>query len=486
MSKIQWKRSASLALMVIAGTQSWAMGQQRGTGVRQPSAAPTQAGGGSNPAMANAASALANNGKSKGQGSVAIGNIPNVVATVNGQPISKADLGKECVLRYGDQVLENMLNKSLIMQACQAQQITISEKEVDDEIGRIATKFNLNTAMYLKLIEDERGIDPAQYKSDIIWPMLALRMLARDKIQITRQDIDQAMENEFGPTVKVRMIAVKDLAKAQQLHQQAMADPASFKQLAKMHSEDAMSASVEGLLQPIRRFSGDEKFEKLAFGLQPDQISQIVNIADLHIFLQCVRHEPATPPNRDQIPIIEERIRQALMDEKLHGMAEQIFTTLRSQSNVAKVFGDPAQQQQNPGVAAFINRQQIPMSMLEEECVRRHGAKVLEGEINRKLLEQALAAERKQVTQQDIDLEIARAADFYGYIKPDKTPNVEAWLKVVLEEDGATLDLYVRDAVWPTVALKKLVEGKIQLTQEDLQRGFEASYGPEPKYWQSY
>ncbi len=110
--------------------------------------------------------------------------------------------------------------------------------------------------MYLKLIEDERGIDPAQYKSDIIWPMLALRMLARDKIQITRQDIDQAMENEFGPTVKVRMIAVKDLAKAQQLHQQAMADPASFKQLAKMHSEDAMSASVEGLLQPIRRFSG--------------------------------------------------------------------------------------------------------------------------------------------------------------------------------------------------------------------------------------
>ncbi len=78
------------------------------------------------------------------------------------------------------------------------------------------------------------------------------------------------------------------------------------------------------------------------------------------------------------------------------------------------------------------------MSMLEEECVRRHGAKVLEGEINRKLLEQALAAERKQVTQQDIDLEIARAADFYGYIKPDKTPNVEAWLKVVLEEDGAT------------------------------------------------
>ncbi len=76
MSKIQWKRSASLALMVIAGTQTWAMGQQRGTGARQPSAAPTQAGGGSNPAVANAASALANNGKSKGQDRLPSGTFP--------------------------------------------------------------------------------------------------------------------------------------------------------------------------------------------------------------------------------------------------------------------------------------------------------------------------------------------------------------------------------------------------------------------------
>lgn len=406
------------------------------------------------------------------------GEIPEVVATVNGEKIQRNELGRECVIRYGEQVLENMLNKTLIMQACQAQQVVISEKEVDNEIARIATKFSLNPQMYLQLIEDERGIQAHQYKSDIVWPMLALRALARDKIQIDPQEVNQRIENEFGPTVKVRMIAVRDPQKAQQLHQAVTKDPSSFKKMAKEHSEDPTSASVEGLLPPIRRYSGDDEIEKIAFALQPEQISQVINVEGMHLILQCVRHEPATPPSREQLPAIEERIRVGLSDQKLQTMAETMFTTLHSQSNVIKVLGDAAKQQQHPGVAAFINRQQVPMSMLEDECVRRFGAKVLEGEINRKLLEQALASQKKQVTQQDIDNEIARAADYYGFIKADKTPDVEKWLKSVLEEDGATLELYVRDAVWPTVALKKLVEGSIQISDEDLKRGFESSYGP--------
>ena len=47
----------------------------------------------------------------------------------------------------------------------------------------------------------------------------------------------------------------------------------------------------------------------------------------------------------------------------------------------------------------------------------------------------------------------------------------------MLSEEGKTVDLYVRDAVWPTVALKKLVADKLQVTEEDLQKGFEANFG---------
>ncbi len=403
--------------------------------------------------------------------------IPDIVATVNGESIDKVRLGQECVARYGNQVLENMLNKYLILQACQAQSITISQSDVDAEIARLATKFNLNTQMYLELIEDQRDISPEQYASDIVWPMLALRALSRGMIQVDPQEVNKAFENEFGPAVKVRMIAVQDPKKAAEIHAKVLADPSSFKQMAKQFSEDAPSASVEGLLPPIRRFSGDDMIEKEAFALQPDQVSKVFEVGGMHVMLQCVRHEPATPPNPDQVAAVQLRIRQTLEDEKLQEMAEKMFATLREKSNVVKVFGDPNATAQNPGVAAYINQQPVAMNLLEEECMKRFGVSVLEGEINRKLLEMSLTAAQKTITQADIDQEIARAADYYGFVNQDGTPNVAEWIKNVLNEDGATLELYVRDAVWPTVALKKLVDGTVQVTDEDLKKGFEANYG---------
>ena len=59
----------------------------------------------------------------------------------------------------------------------------------------------------------------------------------------------------------------------------------------------------------------------------------------------------------------------------------------------------------------------------------------------------------------------------------DGTPDINRWIGDVLSEEGKTVDLYVRDAVWPTVALKKLVADKLQVTEEDLQKGFEANFG---------
>jgi len=108
---------------------------------------------------------------------------------------------------------------------------------------------------------------------------------------------------------------------------------------------------------------------------------------------------------------------------------------------------------------------------------------VLEGEINRRLLQQELRRRNKQVEEQDIDREIARAADAYNFLSADGSPDINAWLKYVTKNDAAKMDdvkkieLYVRDAVWPSVALKKLVDNKVQVTEEDMQRGFKSNFG---------
>ncbi len=44
------------------------------------------------------------------------------------------------------------------------------------------------------------------------------------------------------------------------------------------------------------------------------------------------------------------------------------------------------------------------------------------------------------------------------------------------QEQGVTKEQYIRDSVWPSAALKKLTGSTIQVTKDDIQKGFEANY----------
>ncbi len=403
---------------------------------------------------------------------------PNIVAVVNGLTITKAQLGQDCLKRYGSVVLDNLLNKELILQACRAKNIQITQADVNNEIERVANKVGLTTKLFLEALEEERDIKPEQYAAEIVWPMLALRALAADQIQVSPAEVDQVLQSEYGPKVQVRMIAVTQSEKAQEMHQLATAAPETFRRLAKEHSEDAASAAVEGLLPPIRRHSGDDQLERIAFQLQPNEVSPIFQIGEMHIILQCVRHLDASFPSAQLLPMIQGRIEEQLRDQRLGEAADGIFSTLQASSNVVPVIGNPELEAKYPGVAGYINGRAIPMEHLAAACISRHGREILRGEISRLLLTEELKKAGKTIVQNDIDVEVARAADMAGYIKRDGSPDVEGWYKSIIEEDKATIELYISDAVWPSVALKKLVEDRVEVTQEDLQKGYESNFGP--------
>jgi parvulin-like peptidyl-prolyl isomerase len=404
--------------------------------------------------------------------------IPKVVAVVNGQTIARDRIADSCVERFGEVVLDNLLNKHLIIQACEARGIKITQADVNQEIDRVAAKFGLTTKLFLKTIEEERDVSPTQYASEIVWPMLALRALAADKISVSQHEVDQIIQSEYGPKVSVRMIAVSQHEKAIELHRQVMEKPELFRRLAKEHSEDGPSASVEGLLPPIRRYSGDDLLERTAFQMKENEISPIFQIGEMHLILQCVRHLPATPPDPQLLPAIQERIIDHLRDQRLAKAADDLFASLQQNSKVVAVIGNPELQKQYPGVAGFINNQPVSLEHLSLECISRHGRQVLRGEINRLLLQQALKSTGLSVDQSDIQSELASAAEAMGYFNSDGTANVQAWLNTVLEEENVSYELYVSDAVWPNAALKKLTEKEVQLTDDDLRKGYEANFGP--------
>ena len=54
---------------------------------------------------------------------------------------------------------------------------------------------------------------------------------------------------------------------------------------------------------------------------------------------------------------------------------------------------------------------------------------------------------------------------------------MSGWLEHITDESGADVDVYIRDSVWPSIALKKLVNSQVKVTDEDLRKAFIANYG---------
>jgi parvulin-like peptidyl-prolyl isomerase len=405
-----------------------------------------------------------------------------VVAVVNGESISREQLAQEAVRRYGKEVVENLVNKHLILQACQQQKIQITAQEVELEIDHMASKFGLSKDRWLEMLQGERNINPQQYRNDIIWPTIALRKLAHGNLQITRAELDKAIETQHGEKRQVRMIQIKDKARCQQVRKYLASKPketlsTEFGKVAKDYSEDKPSAAARGLIPPVRKHVGVPAIEQAVYALGEGELSGVVSAADLHFIFLCEKIIPADQISPQQQKLVEAQIAESLKEQKLRESAGGIFKQLQDKAQIVNVFNTPELKEQMPGVAATINGQKLTIRQLSDECVARHGVEVLDGEIHRTLLEQQLKAAKLKVEQADINAEVARAAEMYGFVKDDGTADVEAWLAKVIEEDNATVELYVRDAVWPTVALKKLVGEQVKIEADDLQKAYEANYG---------
>jgi parvulin-like peptidyl-prolyl isomerase len=398
-----------------------------------------------------------------------------VVAEVNGDPISREDLARDCLQHFGKDVLERLVNKYLVMQECQRRGLKVTADEVNAEVERMASKFKLPVHEWLNLLKKERGVTAEQYASDIIWPTLALRKLAGAELDVTDAEIQRAYDSQYGEAVQARMIVCNDAHSAQQVQAAATAAPDSFGELAKKYSKDVGSAASMGVIPPIHRYQGQEQIELVAFTMSKGEVSKPIKVGDQYVILKCEGRLPVAAG----VPLekVKMGLNEVIKENKMRRLASQIFRRLQGEAQVVKVLNDPVQSRTYPGVAAMINGHPINISELAQVCIDRHGQEVLEGTINRRLLEQACKRQKIAITAANLDQEIARAAAAVLPLKAGQ-PDAAQLVEKITKEQGITVDIYRADSVWPSVALKKLVGDKVEVTQEDLQKGFEANFGP--------
>ena len=399
------------------------------------------------------------------------------VAIVNGVEITADQLATECLGRHGRSVLETLVNRRVIAQACQRQGLSITPQDVSGEIDAMARRFSVPRDKWLEMIQQERGIAPKQYADDIVWPMLALRSLARDAVEPSPAELQQAFENRFGPAVKARIIACRTRPEAEAVRKQALEAPDEFGALARQHSVDVGSASANGWVQPIRPHSGDPAFDQAAFALPDGGISAVVQVADQFIVIKCEGH---LPPSGAKLDEVRPHLAEELRERKSRQASSEVFKKLQEASTVENIMNDPAKAAARPGVAALVNGQPVTVEEVKAVCLDRYGRDVVEVLVTRTLIEQALKKQQQAVVQADLDAEIARAATQMGFTKADGTADTAAWLERVTREEKVPMRHYLEDVVGPTVALKKLVGG-VAVSQEDLDKAFQATFGARAK-----
>jgi len=426
------------------------------------------------------------------QGQLAADPQAKIVANVNGEEITRVELAQACMIRFGKPVMESLINKQLISQYCAQQKIQITPQDLTVEVDRLARKFRMTSEEYLKMLKQERGISPEQYTSEIVWTTLALRRLAAQTITPSDDEIAQAFESQYGEAVKTRIIVLNDEQQAQQVCQAARQNPDDFGSLARKHSQDP-SASVGGLIPPLRRYMGEPALEKAAFALNETDRA-VSNVIPLKIVgdpqtpgtrqFAILKFEGLMKPMQVEREQVKAMLRDGIVEKKIREEAAKIFTQLESraqqQKAIVNVYNDPQLRNKYPGVAAQVYQKQIRIDELSEECVSRHGIQVLEALVSKRLLQQALKTRNIQVTQDDLDGEVAKAALLMGVKNAQGGPDIEAWLNKVVTEEGVSVKTYLDDSVWPSVALAKLA-GQVQITEEDLKNGYEANYGSRVK-----
>ncbi len=253
------------------------------------------------------------------------------LARVNGQLIQYDSVARECFDRLGKSVLENLINRTIIHQEIERRGLAITEAEIDEEVQKIAKRFNLPVDTWYQMLQTERDLTPVQYRRDVIWPMIALRKLAGDDVQVTESDMHRSFQRDYGPRVRCRMIMMDNVRRANDAWEKATRTPEDFDKLAREYSVESNSRALGGSIPPISRYSGNQTLEDAAFRLQPGEISGLIQVGNSYVILKC---EGRTEQVVTDIKDVENELRLQLLEEKTQERIAVVFEDLKKQTRV--------------------------------------------------------------------------------------------------------------------------------------------------------
>lgn len=265
----------------------------------------------------------------------------NIVATVNGKPVSSKEFKdtysriKNSFLAQGNidfktnngfkdfdnirkKAMEELILTKVIHTKAEEKNILVTPKMVNDELLKIkADTFRNNETQYKKALKD-RGLDEktlVKILKDRLTFQKLMEKLFEENIKITEEDLKKAYESKIfqftqEESVEAQHILVKNEKLANELYSRLQKGE-DFDTLAQKYSEDPGSKSNGGRLGYFQKGMMVPEFEKTAWSLKLNEISKPVKTQFGFHIIKKIGYKPKSVVSyKDAKPIVESDLKE--------------------------------------------------------------------------------------------------------------------------------------------------------------------------------
>lgn len=248
------------------------------------------------------------------------------VAKVDGEKILQTELDDALREQYSTEVLETLIANKIVELEAKKQGVTVSEDSIQSEYEEIIESYGGEEALQEAL--EANGLTEESVRENIRMYQLTKNVIATG-IDITDEEVAQYFDNNkesYGQQEEVvaSQILLEDETTAKDVLKKLKAGE-DFSELAKAYSIDSATSENGGEIGTISRGQMDEAFEKAAFGLEKNSISDIVQTSEGYHIIKVTDKVPAKEAVLKDVKedvyasILEERINEeytSWLDEK--------------------------------------------------------------------------------------------------------------------------------------------------------------------------
>lgn len=256
----------------------------------------------------------------------------DVVAVVNGRPLTKAEFYERLELEAGEAVLERLIAEILVEQAQSTRNAAVSEDEVEAEVAKIREAYDSEE----EFLDDLARFDltPERLRHEIRLSLI-LDRLSQEGVVVTDDEIAEyfAANRELfdqKEAVAVSHILVETKEEAEAIARQ-LREGADFAELARAKSIDTASAVQGGAVGYIERDAPiASSFKEAAFSLEVGEISAPV---ESEFGWHLIKVTDRRAAREATLESSREQIRSLLMQEKARPVGE-VIDELRSEATI--------------------------------------------------------------------------------------------------------------------------------------------------------